>query len=103
VNNPPFAPSAKTKIALSAKDGAPNIVLGDTKSGTQIGRRLGHPSNGETHVITTGPRGEILKLERWLTERAPGPENHEAWAGTKYSKEALRVVNEVLNFLEKKR
>ena len=29
----------------------------------------------------TGPRKEILKIERDLVERMPGPQNRERWAG----------------------
>jgi 5-methylcytosine-specific restriction endonuclease McrA len=43
VNTPPFAPSAKSKPALSAKDAAPDILSRHTNNSTQIGR-LGHPS-----------------------------------------------------------
>ena len=32
--------------------------------------------------MTSGPRDQMLNLERWIVERNPGPLNKERWAGT---------------------
>jgi len=33
-------------------------------------------------TISRGTRSDMAALERWLVQRAPGPLNHESWAGT---------------------
>jgi RHS repeat-associated protein len=48
-------------------------------------------------VITGGVRREMLALERWLTKRAPGPQNYEPYAGSKYSESGLRQVWKLLD------
>jgi RHS repeat-associated protein len=58
---------------------------------------------GEAVVVTSGPRNEMLKMERWFTERAPGPQNNEPWRGTKTSPQALGQVKTILDLLDKAR
>jgi RHS repeat-associated protein len=48
-------------------------------------------------AVTRGSRKSMERLERWLTERAPGALNHEPWAGSKFSEIGLRAVERVLN------
>src|SRR5690606_19540534 len=43
---------------------------------------IGHEVKGKK----TGPRDEVLSLERKLTERYPGPMNKEPWAGKRIPK-----------------
>jgi hypothetical protein len=49
-------------------------------SGTFLGGLGG--SGGRVIPITSGPRSDILDLERLLCEYAPGPLNNEPWAGS---------------------
>lgn len=38
---------------------------------------------GQVKVVERGPRKEMLRKERELVERNPGPKNREPWAGKK--------------------
>jgi len=40
-------------------------------------------NGGRVVVMERGPRSKLLRSERKLIERDPGPENHEPWAGAK--------------------
>jgi len=56
-------------------------------------------AEGTLETVTQGSRKQMLRLERWLTERVPGPLNFESWAGAKYSERAVRAVERVLETL----
>jgi RHS repeat-associated protein len=38
-------------------------------------------AGGQLTRMTSGPRNQMLRIERWLVETSPGPLNHESWAG----------------------
>lgn len=42
--------------------------------------------DGDVIPMERGPRNEMLKKERELTETNPGPENREPWAGKRSDK-----------------
>lgn len=58
---------------------------GITKHEDPVKRYTAREINGGTVVRTDrGPRNEMIKKERDLVERRPGPENREPWAGRRH-------------------
>lgn len=77
--------SPKTTFLYVLVDGADNFLKWGISqnpagrySGTFLRNTLG---GGRVIPIASGPRSDILDLERLLCEYAPGPLNHEPWAG----------------------
>jgi hypothetical protein len=61
----------------------------EAEKNAQHGRVKSHLNGGELKTDfarNTGNRFDILKRERKLVERLPGPENREPWAGKRKPK-----------------